>query len=96
MFSTPPRQRAGFDQNPAVLGSPGAAATIRLTDAKGVFVRGCRPGTGTELFLNLQGPQSERVVLMANDFSGVRKIVETGPDVAKTALAQRANYPAQE
>jgi len=92
--TTPPT--AGFDQNPALLGSPGAAATIRLTDAKGVFVRGCKPGTGTELFLNLQGPQSERVVLMANDFSGVRKIVETGPDVAKTALAQRANYPAQE
>ncbi len=70
---------------------PGAAATIRLTDAKGVFVRGCRPRTGTELFLNLQGPQSERVVLMANDFSGVSKIVEMGPDVAKTALVQRAN-----
>jgi len=76
----------------------------RLTDAKGVFVRGCRPRTGTELFLNLQGPQSERVVLMANDLSGVsperdafrQKIVETGPDVAKTALAQWANYPAQE
>jgi len=76
--------------------SPGAAATIRLTDAKGVFVRGCRPRTGTELFLNLQGAQSERVVLLANDLSSVRKIVEMGPDVAKTALAQRANYPAQE
>jgi len=33
---------------------------------------------------------------MANDFSGVKKIVEMSPDVAKTALAQRANYPAQE
>ncbi|MFB0554173.1 MAG: glycoside hydrolase family 28 protein [Phycisphaerae bacterium] len=76
--------------------SPGAAATIRLTDAKGVFVRGCRPRTGTELFLNLQGSQSERIVLMANDLSRVRKIVDIGSDVAKTALAQRANYPAQE
>jgi len=46
--------------------------------------------------LNLQGSQSERVVLMANDLSGVRKITEIGPDVAKTALAQRANYLAQE
>ncbi len=99
--TTPPT--AGFDQNPALLGSPGAAATIRLTDAKGVFVRGCRPRTGTELFLNLQGSQSERIVLMANDLSGASKIVEMGPDVAKTALAlrkesqgQRANYPAQE
>jgi hypothetical protein len=76
--------------------SPGAASTIRLTDAKGVFVRGCRPRPGTELFLNLQGSQSERVVLMANDLSGVRKITEIGPDVAKTALAQRANYRAKE
>jgi polygalacturonase len=86
----------GSNQNPPLAGSPGAAATIRLTDAKGVFIRGCRPRTGTELFLNLQGPQSERVVLIANDFSSVKKIVETGPDVARTALAQRANYPAQE
>ncbi len=75
---------------------PGAEATIRLTDAKDVFIRGCRPKSGTELFLNLQGSQSESVVLMANDFSGAGKIVEMGPEVAKTALVQRANHPAQE
>jgi hypothetical protein len=76
--------------------SPGAAATIRLTDSKRVFVRGCRPKAGTELFLNLQGSQSERVVLTANDLSGLRRIAELGPDVAKTALTQRANYRARE
>jgi polygalacturonase len=76
--------------------SPGAAATIRLTDAKRVFVRVCRPSAGTELFPNLQGSQSERIVLTANDLSGVTNIAEIGPDVAKTALAQRANYRARE
>jgi hypothetical protein len=76
--------------------SPGAAATIRLTDARGVLVRGCRPRMGTELYLNIQGSQSEHVVLVANDLSGVAKIVETGPDVGKTALTQLANYRTQE
>ena len=72
--------------------SPGGEATIRLTDARGVLVRGCRPKAGTELFLKLQGAKSERVVLTANDFSGVRKIAKVGPNVAESALAELANY----
>ncbi|MHC4328666.1 MAG: glycoside hydrolase family 28 protein [Planctomycetota bacterium] len=72
--------------------SPGAVATIRLTDARGVLVRGCRPKAGSELFLNLQGAGSDRIVLMANDLSGVEKIFEKGPDVKRTALTQQSNY----
>ena len=72
--------------------SPGGEATIRLKDARGVLVRGCRPETGTKSFLKLQGTTSERVVLTGNDFSGVAKIAEVGPDVAGSALKELANH----
>ncbi|MHC4353252.1 MAG: glycoside hydrolase family 28 protein [Planctomycetota bacterium] len=72
--------------------SSGAASTLRMTDTRGALVRGCRPAAGTSLFLNLRGAKSERIVLTGNDFSGVRKIAEIGPDVAKSALAELANY----
>ncbi|UCD53139.1 MAG: hypothetical protein JSW27_10940, partial [Phycisphaerales bacterium] len=72
--------------------SPGAAATLRLTNTRGALVRGCRPVAGTSLYLDLQGSKSERVVLTGNDFSGVREIAETGQDVGERALAEFANY----
>ena len=72
--------------------SLGAEATIRLKDARGVLVRGCRPETGTKSFLKLQGMTSERVILTGNDFSGVAKIAEVGPDVAGSALKELANH----
>jgi len=63
-----------------------------LTDGREVLVRGCRPKAGTELFLKLRGARSERIVLTGNDLSGVGKIADVGPDVAKSALAELANY----
>jgi polygalacturonase len=72
--------------------SPGGEATIGLTDARGVLVRGCRPKAPTEPFLKLRGAKSERIVLTGNDLSGVRKIADVGPDVGKNALAELANY----
>jgi polygalacturonase len=74
----------------------GACSVIRLNNAKGVCISGCRPKVGTDLFLNLQESQSKRVLLMANDLSAVAKIAKMAPDVPKTALAQQANYPAEE
>ena len=55
-------------------------------------MRGCRAKAGTELFLKLRGAKSERIVLTGNDFSGVGKIADVGPDVAKSALAEFANH----
>jgi len=74
----------------------GGCAVIRLTNVKGIFIRGCRPKVGTDFFLNLQGPQTEQVVLMANDLSGVGTIAKMTPAVPKTALIQWANYLAEE
>jgi polygalacturonase len=75
--------------------APDACAVIQLNNAKGIFVRGCRPKAGTDLFLNLKGSQSKHVVLMANDLSGVGTIAKMGSDVPKTALVQQANYTAE-
>ena len=72
--------------------SPGASAIIRLAEVKGIFIRGCRPKAVTDTFLKLQGPQSERVLLMANDLSRVKRIAEIGPDVPKAALSKLANH----
>jgi hypothetical protein len=74
----------------------GAAETIRLTDTRGVLVRGCRPAAGTELFLRLQGAESERILLTGNDFSGVGKISETDSNVSENALTQIANHLGRE
>jgi hypothetical protein len=71
--------------------SAGACSTIRMTDVESVLIRGCRPRDGTDVFLMLQGAQTRRVSLVGNDLTGVATVVEAGPDVPRTALAQRAN-----
>jgi len=71
--------------------SPGAGSILRLTDVKGAFIRGCRPAAGTDVFLKLQGAQSENVVLAGNDLNGVSKVVERARDVPETALSEMAN-----
>jgi len=75
--------------------SPGAGAILRLTDVKGVFIRGCRPPAGTDVFLKLQGAQSEDVVLAGNDLSGVSSVAELALDVPETALSEMANRRAK-
>jgi len=70
----------------------GASSTIRLTDVKGVLIRGCRPKVGTDVFLKLQGAQTDKVVLMGNDLSGVNKVAQISPDVPKGALSELANH----
>lgn len=73
--------------------SPDAGAIIRLTNVKGALIRGCRPPTGTDTFLKLQGTKSQGVLLTANDLSGVNRVAEITPNVPKTALSQLANHP---
>jgi polygalacturonase len=75
--------------------SQDAASMIRLTDVKGALIRGCSPQTGTDTFLNLQGPATEAVVLTANDLSRVAKIAEFAPNCPKTALSLLSNYIAE-
>ena len=72
-------------------GSPGAESVVRLTDARSIFVRGCRPKAGTDLFLKLDGTRSEGIFLSGNDFSGADKIIEQSPEVPKKTVSEIAN-----
>jgi len=71
----------------------GGSSTIRLSDVKDVFIRGCRPKAGTEVFLQVQGAKSEGIALVGNDFSGAEKVLVSRQDVAKTAVSQMGNAP---
>jgi hypothetical protein len=71
--------------------SDGAVSSLRLTDARDVLIRGCRPQAGTDVFLRVQGSRTEGVTLMGNDFRGVKKVIEADDGVPQTAVAQIAN-----
>ncbi len=85
------------DVNEAVLDSldapfaAGAAGTIRCVNSQNILIRNCRPSSGTELFLDLRGPQTRNVLLLSNDFSGVKGIAHRADDVPESALALQAN-----
>jgi len=71
--------------------SPGAAAPLRLTDVRDVWIRGYSPMPGTDVFLKVQGARTEGVTLMGNDFRSIKKVIEADKDVPQTAVAQLAN-----
>ncbi|MHC4692782.1 MAG: glycoside hydrolase family 28 protein [Planctomycetota bacterium] len=75
--------------------SQDSTALIRLSDVKAALIRGCRPPTGTETFLELQGAKSEGIVLTTNDFSRTAKVAQIAPNVPATALSQLANHTAK-
>ncbi len=68
-----------------------AAGMIRCTNSQSVSIRNCRPANGTELFLDLRGPQSRNILLLSNDFSGVKEISRLAADVPDSALSLAAN-----
>ena len=71
--------------------SDGAASLLRLADVQDVFIRNCRPPAGTQVFVSLQGAQTNGVTLTGNDFRAVKKVIEAGEAVPQTAIAQLAN-----
>jgi len=69
----------------------GGAALVRLKDAAGVLVRGCRPEAGTDVFVRVEGAPSKAIMLVGNDLAGAGKVYETGPEAAETAVFERMN-----
>ena len=69
----------------------GAESVIRLSDARDICIRGCRPKSGTDLFLKVGGVQSQGILLTGNDFSDATKVVERAPGVSKKAVSEIAN-----
>jgi polygalacturonase len=73
----------------------GSVGTIRLDESRYVYIRNCQPQSGTELFLDVRGSRSENIVLFANDFSGVEKIVSKTANTPESAVVLKANYLSQ-
>jgi polygalacturonase len=71
--------------------SAGAEAIVRLTNARDVFLRGCRPKAGTDVFLKMEGERSKGIVLVGNDFSNAAKVIEPSADVPTKAVSEIAN-----
>jgi hypothetical protein len=83
-------RNAAFDGLDAAWSS-GAAAPLRLTDVRDVWIRGYRPMPGTDVFLKVQGARTEGVTLTGSDFRGLKKVVEADEGVPQGAVAQMAN-----
>jgi hypothetical protein len=71
--------------------SPGAEAIVQLTDARDIFVRGCRPKAGTGVFLKVEGTKSKGIVLTGNDFRSAANVVEQTAGVPTKAVSEIAN-----
>jgi hypothetical protein len=71
--------------------SNGAAPLLRLTDVQDIFVRHCRPPSGAQVFMSLQGAQTTGVTLTGNDFRAVKTVAEAGDGVPQTVVVQLAN-----
>jgi hypothetical protein len=73
----------------------GSAGMIHLNDSGHVYIRNCQPTTGTELFLDISGPRTKNIVLLANDLSGVKDIVNKASNTPESAVVLKANYLSQ-
>ena len=69
----------------------GGAGMIRCTNSQNIFIRNCRPPNPTELFLCLEGSRTKNVLLLSNDLSHVKEIIDTSKDVPESALILKAN-----
>jgi polygalacturonase len=67
--------------------SPGGAQPLRLTQTRGVLIRGCRPSVHGAAFLLLQGGSTADIALVGNDFRRVAKVAELADQVSREALS---------
>ena len=54
----------------------------------GALVRGARSPSGASLFLRVTGADSRAVRIFASDLADAKQDVQTGPEVAKTAVSK--------
>ena len=55
------------------------------------MVRGCSAPAGTRAFLELQGNNTQGVVLMGSNLLAAEQAVDSGPDVPKDAVTVSGN-----
>ena len=69
----------------------GAAGMVQCTNSQNISIRNCQPASSTELFLDVRGPRSKNILLLSNDFSGVKKVSHLAADVHESTLGFGAN-----
>jgi polygalacturonase len=61
---------------------------VSMTNTEGAFIRNCRPVLGTDLFLQLKGKQTDRILLKGNSFDLVKKEMDKTDDVTGSIIQQ--------
>lgn len=72
-----------------------AAAQLFLQNVQNADIRACRPGTGTGLFLKVSGEKSDNIILLNNDFGGVKRVFSLNKNVRENSVKNRFNFPDQ-
>ena len=73
----------GFRSTAVASGQP----AVRLIQTRSAFLRGCSAPAGSKSFLDVQGPQTERITLLASDMGGLEKPVHIGSSVPPGAVS---------
>jgi len=61
---------------------------ISVNNTENLLIRNCRPVAGTDLFLQLKGNKTNHVLLNANSFDLVKKVMEKGDEVTGNVIQQ--------
>jgi hypothetical protein len=71
--------------------TPSTAPIVSLNNVRDATIRGCVPRAGTDVFLKVTHASSDRIALMGNDLSRVRKRVGLGEGVRKESVVEVGN-----
>jgi Glycosyl hydrolases family 28 len=69
----------------------GTEPVIKLIQSKQAFIRGCCAPVGTKVFLEVQGSETESIVLTGNNLLAAEQGVQSGADVPGTAVIATGN-----
>jgi len=71
--------------------APNAAALIRMIDSAQITIRNCQPKSPTGLFLDLAGPKTKDILLLANDLSKTKQPYRKTDNIPDSAVILTAN-----
>jgi polygalacturonase len=71
-----------------------AAAMLRLSNARDVTIRDCRPPAGTDVFLSVRGSESKGIAVYNNNLANVETACDRGARVPESAVVGWSNHPA--
>jgi hypothetical protein len=69
----------------------GTQPVVKLVATKGALLQACSAPAGTKAFLEVQGAQSDGIVLMSSNLLSAEQAMLTGPDVSKDAVTATGN-----